>query len=296
MQIIKPIKPVGVLTVEIVREISAVSKALGLELLLVGAQAKVILLENIHGLNSGRATGDIDFAFAVESWAQFDQIKQSLIATGNFRELPKTAQRLLYKSSLIEHEYIVDIIPFGAVQDAKNMIAWPPEMDIVMSVSGYQEALESALLVELNAELTIKVVSLAGLAILKIFAWSERGTATENKDAIDLLTLLRTYHEAGNTDRIYEVPPPEVFEAMNYNPELMGAWLLGYDVTAIADKSTIEKMAELIDGKKENLIVQMAKSLLGNDGALDFAEVLLSSFSTSIQQAAEKNILKTKLP
>ncbi len=37
MQTIKPIKPVGELTVEIVREINTVSKALGLELLLVGA-------------------------------------------------------------------------------------------------------------------------------------------------------------------------------------------------------------------------------------------------------------------
>ena len=293
MQTIKPIKPVGVLTVEIVREINTVSKALGLELLLVGAQAKVILLENIHGLNPGRATGDIDFAFAVESWAQFNQIKQSLIATGKFRGLPKVKQRLVYQSGLIEHGFVVDIIPFGKVQDDNNMIAWPPELDVVMSVSGYQEALESALQVELDAELTIKVVSLAGLAILKIFAWSERGTVTDNKDALDLLTLLRTYHEAGNADRIYEVPEPEVLESINYNPELMGAWLLGYDASAIVDKSTIKKIAGLIESKKENLILQMAKSLLGNEGALDVAETLLKSFTQGFR--AQQNKLSIKL-
>ncbi len=295
MQIIKPIKPVGVLTVEIVREISAVSKALGLELLLVGAQAKVILLENIHGLNPGRATGDIDFAFAVESWDQFHQIKQSLIATGKFKDLSKVKQRLVYQSSLIEHGFVVDIIPFGAVQDDNNMIAWPPELDVVMSVSGYQEALESAILVEIDTNLAIKVVSLAGLAILKIFAWSERGTVTENKDALDLLTLLRSYNEAGNKDRIYEVPAPEVLESMNYAPELMGAWLLGYDVAAIADQSSIETIAELIERKKENLIVQMAKSLPGNDDVLDVVEALLSSFMQSIQQATTKKEFNAKL-
>jgi predicted nucleotidyltransferase len=289
MQIIKPIRPVDLLTVEVVHEIEKVSKALGLELLLVGAQAKVILLENIHGLNPGRATGDIDFAFVVESWYQYNQIKQNLVVTGKFRELPKERQRLLYKSSLIKHEFVVDIIPFGAVQDAKNMIAWPPEMDVVMSVSGYQEALESALLVELNDELTIKVVSLAGLAILKIFAWSERGTATENKDAIDLLTLLRTYHEAGNTDRIYEVPQPDVMESMNYNPDHMGAWLLGYDVAAIANESTIKAITTLLENKKESLVLQMAKSLSGNENALDVAEALLSSFTQGIQKATTKN-------
>lgn len=289
MPIIKPIRPVGELTVEIVREIEKVSKVLDLELLLVGAQAKVILLENIHGLNPGRATGDIDFAFAVESWDQFNQIKQSLIATGKFRELPKVKQRLVYQSSLIEHGFVVDIIPFGKVQDDNNMIAWPPELDVVMSVSGYQEAHESALLVELDAELTIKVVSLAGLAILKIFAWSERGTVTDNKDALDLLTLLRTYHEIDiNKDRIYDVPEPAVLESINYNPELMGAWLLGYDVAAIADQSSIEKITGLIESKKGNLILQMAKSLPGNEGALEIAEALLTSFTQGIQQAATK--------
>jgi predicted nucleotidyltransferase len=290
MQIIKPKKAVDPLTAEIVHELQKVTDTLGLELLLIGAQARIIWLENIHGLNSGGATRDIDFAFAVESWDQFQRVKERLTSTGQFRVLPKEKQRLLYKSELIQHEYIVDIIPFGAVQDANNKIAWPPEMDIVMSVSGYQEALESALLVEIDTDLAIKVVSLAGLAILKIFAWSERGTVTENKDALDLLTLLRSYNEAGNKDRIYEVPAPEVLDTMNYDPELMGAWLLGYDVAAIADQSTIEAIAELIDGKKENLIVQMAKSLSGNDGALGLAEALLSSFTQGIQQALQKEL------
>lgn len=286
MQIIKPIKPVGELTVEIVREIQKTSIALGVNLLLVGAQAKVILLENIHGLNPGRATGDIDFAFAVESWVQFDRIKQSLIATGNFRLLPKTAQRLLYKSSLIEHELIVDIIPFGAVQDHKNMIAWPPDMDVVMNVSGYQEAFESALLIEVETDLTIKVISLPGLAILKIFAWSERGTATENKDAIDLLTLLRTYHEAGNADRIYN--EPETLESFNFDPEITGAWMLGWDVATIANEDTIKAITALLGDKKESLVLQMAKSLSGNENALDAAEALLSSFTQGIQRDLKK--------
>lgn len=285
MQIIKPIKPVGELTVEVVRAVRKATDALSVELLLVGAQAKVILLENIHGLNPGRATGDIDFAFAVESWDQFNQIKQSLIDTGKFKELPKVKQRLVYQSSLIEHGFVVDIIPFGKVQDNNNMIAWPPELDVVMSVSGYQEALEPALLVELDDNLTIKVVSLAGLAILKIFAWSERGTVTENKDALDLLTLLRTYHEAGNADRIYEVPEPEVLESMNYNPELMGAWLLGYDAAAIVDKSTIETIAVLIEGKKENLVLQMAKSLSAAEDTLIVTKTLLNVFIQGFQLA-----------
>ena len=84
------------------------------------------------------------------------------------------------------------------------------------------------------------------------------------------------------------MPEPAVLESINYNPELMGAWLLGYDVAAIADQSSIEKITGLIESKKGNLILQMAKSLPGNEGALEIAEALLTSFTQGIQQAATK--------
>ena len=285
MQIIKPTKPVGELTIEVVREIKKISNELQIELLLVGAQAKVILLQNIFGLDPGRATDDIDFAFAVENWVEFDQIKQRLISTGNFRALPNTAQRLLYKSNLTENEFVVDLIPFGSVQDEKNMIAWPPNMDIVMNVSGYQETLASSLLVEIAPKLIVNVVSLPGLAILKIFAWSDRGNTTENKDAVDLLTLLRTYHSAGNIDRVYD--ETDVLESFNYEPELAGAWLLGRDVAEIANESTIKTMMTLLKQKRVNLITQMAKSLTANEDALGYAEQLLTAYIKGLKQNTE---------
>lgn len=297
MLVIKPIKPVDQIIIEIVREITAVSKTQYLDLLLVGAQVKVILLEYIHGLNSGRATADIDFAIAVESWDQFHQIKQSLIATGKFKILSKVKHRLIYQPNIIEHGFVIDIIPFGKVQDNNNMIVWPPEFDVIMNVSGYQEALESALLVELNDELTIKVPSLAGLIILKIFAWSERGTTTENKDAVDLLTLLSTYYEAGNADRVYEVLPQDIIELLDYNPMLMGAWLSGYDLATIADCGTVASITKLIERKKENLILQMAKSFSHSENALEATEDLLSAFMQGIHKItieSQKNALSNK--
>jgi predicted nucleotidyltransferase len=38
------------------------------------------------------ASGDIDFAFVIDSWDQYNQIKQNLLATGKFRDLPKEKQ------------------------------------------------------------------------------------------------------------------------------------------------------------------------------------------------------------
>ena len=38
--------------------------------LLVGATARILLLENIYGLPQGRATQDVDFGVQVGDWAQ----------------------------------------------------------------------------------------------------------------------------------------------------------------------------------------------------------------------------------
>ena len=44
----------------------------------------------------------------------------------------------------------VDLIPFGDIQDGSE-ISWPPHNDFVMNVAGFSEALESAILVQVDA-------------------------------------------------------------------------------------------------------------------------------------------------
>jgi predicted nucleotidyltransferase len=45
-----------------------------------------------------------------------------------------------------------------------------------MNVAGYREALAAAPAVEIQPGFVVRVVSLPGLAILKLFAWADRGT------------------------------------------------------------------------------------------------------------------------
>lgn len=284
MQAIKLIKPVDGLTIEVVREVTKATSALGIKVFLIGAQAKILWLEHLYQLNAGDSTRDIDFTFAVESWNQFDQIKQHLISTGMFSPSKGEMQRLLFKSAHMHHAFIVDIIPFGGVQDAENNIAWPPDMAIVMNVSGYREAFNTSLLVALDTDVQVNLVSLAGLAILKLLAWAERGQLTAHKDATDLLTLMRTYHAADNNERMYGEVPQQVMENVSYHPEQMGAWLLGYDVATLAEVETRSKMMRILDSQKQQLVVQMAKSLSASEAPLEVAENLLSSFTKGVQQ------------
>ena len=72
-----------------------------------------------------------------------------------------------------------------------------------MNVAGCRDALTLAVLVEVEPGTVILIASIPGLSVLKLFAWINRGRENP-KDAMDMVTLLRQYHEAGNQDRIYE--------------------------------------------------------------------------------------------
>ncbi len=62
----RPDRPVEPLALRVISEIHQASRELGFPVFLVGAVARIILLENIHGLQAGRGTTDVDFAFALD--------------------------------------------------------------------------------------------------------------------------------------------------------------------------------------------------------------------------------------
>jgi predicted nucleotidyltransferase len=61
-----------------------------------GATARDLMLVNVYGLRPGRATRDIDFRIAVESWDEFQGLKERMISTGEFAADSKAQQRLVY--------------------------------------------------------------------------------------------------------------------------------------------------------------------------------------------------------
>lgn len=274
----RPERPIDSLTLSVIREVRDAASDLGLEAFMVGATARIILLEHVFGLHTGRATRDIDFAFAVESWGQFQSIKQRLISTSLFEEMERVAQRLIYKPTDINHKFVVDIIPFGGLADEKSTIVWPPDMSVLMNVAGYSDAHASAIPVEVEPGLVISVASIPGIAVLKLFAWDDRGRG-DPKDAIDLVTLLRQYSEAGNQERVYE-DAIAALEAAEYDVELAGAWLLGHDAVALSSPATQSQLNSLLADSSlvERLVTDMSRALRARDDALDYSRALLGQF------------------
>ena len=74
-----------------------------------------------------------------------------------------------------------------------------------MSVAGFQECYQHAVsvLVRTEPDLIVKVVSLAGLAILKLVSWDDN-IDRRGKAATDLIFIMKNYIDAGNMDRFFE--------------------------------------------------------------------------------------------
>src|ERR1017187_677127 len=236
---ITPSKPVDPSTIRVLSAVDYVASALNCPFFVAGATARDLMLVNVYGLRPGRATRDIDFGIAVESWDQFQELKERMTATGRFAADSKAQQRLVYTDRASGFSIPVDLIPFRGVASANQTIAWPPSRDVLLNVAGFEEAWASSLPVAVEEGLTVRVASVPGLTLLKLIAWADRG-AQNNKDAADLYRLLSTYSEAGNFDRLYD-QESALLEAVGFDLELAGAELLGRDVAGICPPPTLEQ-------------------------------------------------------
>ena len=197
--------------VELYRAVDKAASQLNIPYLIVGAMARDIVMAYGFGAAIERATRDIDFGIQVASWSDFDKLQSQLIDQG-FSQSTEP-QRLISPEEWDLDIGYIDLVPFGALSDAGDLIAWPPKGEIKMSVLGFAEALNNATHVRIDAdpELIVPVASPPGMALLKLVAWADRDIALRPKDAQDLLYLMNTYlkidamvteaYESGAMDR-----------------------------------------------------------------------------------------------
>lgn len=276
--------PVDPLTVAVLREIDGVARELQLPYFMAGAMARDIVLTHVFGVQTSRATLDVDFAIAVENWQQFNTVKERLVASGLFNFSENAAQRIYYRLQEDGDGYPVDIIPFRGVEEPTHTIAWPPDMKTIMNVIGYEEALASAIHVAIEPELIIPIASLPGLALLKLFAWRDRYNFTP-RDAQDLVIISRGYHDAGNLDRLYG-EEFGVLETVEYDVDLASPRLLGKDARIIANSATLSQATTLLNDVKlvDRLVTHMAIECKAAEDSIAAAERLLEQFKVGLTQ------------
>ena len=257
-------RPIDDVTIDILRAVAEEAQAEQVDYMLVGATARDILLTHVFGLAARRATYDVDFAIAVKDWDQFDALRARLIARGTFIPGGQARQRLYYKGDQGDLNYHLDLVPFGQITQGSDELAWPPDMKVIMNLAGYDDVLAAAERVTFLPGFDGKVVSLAGLAILKLVAWSDRGLENP-KDAHDLIHLMDSYAAAGNIDRVYE--EDGVIEAGDYDPDLAGVYLLGKDIRRVASEQTIAVLKQIVERDFDRLSNEMTKAMRHLDDA-----------------------------
>lgn len=124
---VAPRNPPDPSVIRVIRSLDPIARAADCAYFVVGATARDLMLVSVHGLRPGRATRDIDFGIEVESWEQFADLKERLIATGEFSADRRALQRLIYKDQSAGFSIPVDVIPFRGITSAHRTVAWPPK-------------------------------------------------------------------------------------------------------------------------------------------------------------------------
>ncbi|MBN2686998.1 MAG: nucleotidyl transferase AbiEii/AbiGii toxin family protein [Deltaproteobacteria bacterium] len=138
-----------------------IADSLKIPFFIVGATARDFLLKHCYGVDPPRMTRDIDLAVKVADWKQFGKLTEALKDTRKFTADRREQQRFRYDNVLI------DIVPFGPISDRNGKISWPPEHEIFMKMTGFQEAYQCSVTVRLHSdpELDVKIPTLPGLAL-----------------------------------------------------------------------------------------------------------------------------------
>ena len=266
--------------VEVYGRIQRVASALNIPLLIVGATARDIIL--VHGYNAAieRGTRDVDFGLEVQSWEHYQKMRDTLIQLGFTAHPKKTHQLNTTDSDGLPWE--IDLIPFGGVSDADGQITWPPEHAFQMSVLGFDEVYKHAWHVLLTREpaLSVKVASPAGILLLKLIAWTERGREYQGKDAIDIYYVIKHYGKIPDVfEALYE---REYMDLQNYDDMKASAMMLADEVAAIALDDTL------------NYIRQ---TLLNNERVLERLKTDITKFTRAGFEEAETliEIIKEQL-
>jgi len=235
----------GMIDAESIAVYESVNKAAaeyGIPFVVIGASARDLVLHHGFDARIKRATGDIDFGMQVSSWADFDALKQALIESG-FKE-SRMQQRLISPDGTK-----VDLVPFGGITDDEGNIGWPPDNDIVMNVTGFQEVIDNAHNVRIRDEpvLDIPVATLPGLSILKLISWLDRSRDIRSRDALDLIYLLKNYEVVPAVmEQIYEFP--DIMQNHDGDVTQGGAYMLGTHAREIVSDETA---ARVIDGYRD---------------------------------------------
>lgn len=166
---------------------------LGVDFYLIGALARDIQLTGKHNIPTLRATRDIDMAILISDQDQYTALISVLTGRYGFED---TERPFRYR---YEDGTLVDMMPFGAIESADRVVKLQGRRIEELSVIGLQENMDHTEVVEFDDGFHVKVCSLAGICLLKMFAWGEKPGIRE-RDINDISIIIDKYAEIYSDD------------------------------------------------------------------------------------------------
>lgn len=226
-------------TLEVLTLVSKITDALKMDFFVIGATARDIIFNLIHGIKIQRGTNDIDFSVRVRNWEDYSKLTKAL-QENNFSP-SKVVHRFTYKTIPS-----IDIIPFGEISINSATIKWPDKEEKEMSIVGFEECyLDSETVrIQTNPPIDIKVASTRGLVLMKLISWKD-GSLSRSRDALDVAYIIKNYIEVGNMERLQSEHNDLITEQFDF--ELTGAILLGRDISKMTKPATCEFIINMLE-------------------------------------------------
>ena len=263
---------------ELLHELNNFFSAMGIDFYIIGATARDIVLSNIYDLVPDRKTVDLDIAVAISDWNQFGIIEEKLPETNGFKKGQNQKQRFIYKDI-----YNVDIVPFGGVARDDGNIYWPPDETIAMSVWGFSEMADNAIVVEVDHEFFVKIASLPGLFLLKLIAWNNRHLSV-SKDAYDMAILLTNYLDINAERAVGE--HYDLYEEDEFDRIIAGARLIARDIKLLTqgNERTLKYLIEIVDKEIQLAEASILINQLVDSGASLRYEQVVSCLESMLRE------------
>lgn len=227
--------------IEVSALIDGISQSLQISFVLVRAKARDIVFSMLNNVPTRRATLDVDFVIHLRSWEEYQSFKENLLQTMECKQYKKIPHRFLHNNGTI-----IDIVPFGDIEDPKGSIQWQDDRTILSTI-GFEDILLSAIQIRIqrNPVLEISVATAAGLALMKFISWKER-YPERKKDAEDLFFFMTKYIDAGNDQRLYD-KDRDILDDEGFDYDKTSPRLLGRDMALIANPETNQVIQKILD-------------------------------------------------
>lgn len=205
---------------------------------LIGAQSRDVWTDHLDLIK--RTTRDIDYCVYVKDSDTWNELNEYLINEEGFKRDEKMPYRF-YKRNM------VDLIPFGGIEIDGEVILDNPATEL--SVYGCKEVTEDAVIIEGS----FKVVTLAGLSILKLIAYNEKPDLRA-KDLDDYFFIVKNYHEIAG-EELFENKHVDLVEG-DFEMNIASSRMLGRNMAL-----TLNRNMKL----KEKIISILSQQLRGFD-------------------------------